>query len=121
MSNLYDRNKKEGEKEPSLCGNIKMRQRDDANDGCYALLLMKERDRDHEWKFIPRCPRSCRMITIDLSRLIWNISMVRAVEGGNRRKRGGSQIIVSRRVKVKWLSRGTIDAEEKVVFEAYYS
>lgn len=46
--------------------------------------------------------------------------MVRAVEGGNRR-RGGSQIIVSRRVKVKWLSRGTIDAEEKVVFEAYYS
>lgn len=34
MSNLYDRNKKEGEKEPSLCGNIKMRQRDDANDVC---------------------------------------------------------------------------------------
>lgn len=40
--------------------------------------------------------------------------------GGRRRRsrRRGSQIIVSRRVKVKWLSRGTIDAEEKVVLEA---
>lgn len=45
--------------------------------------------------------------------------------GGRRRRRRsrrrGSQIIVSRRVKVKWLSRGTIDAEEKVVLEAYDS
>lgn len=64
------------------------------------------------------------MITIHLSRLIRNISMVRAIEGGGGggvHRRRGSQIIVSRRVKVKWLSRGTIDAEEKVVLEAYDS
>lgn len=40
---------------------------------------------------------------------------------GKRSRRRGLQIIVSRRVKVKWLSRGTIDAEEKVVLEAYDS
>lgn len=64
------------------------------------------------------------MITIDL--LIRNISMpIRADRGREEKEEEegrGSQIIVSRRVKVKWLSRGTIDAEGKVVvFEAYDS
>lgn len=62
------------------------------------------------------------MITIDL--LIRNISMpIRADRGREEEEEEGrgSQIIVSRRVKVKWLSRGTIDAEGKVVFEAYDS